>query len=140
MTVHFADRLRYWTDWPIENFTLIVAIPAMIGTDTEDTALLLDTASDCCVISASNALASGWGGGFGLAKQKLSSRLGNFEGVTDRFDLTFRGFNKETLVIDATWLIIEDWPGPTVLGWRGGLERIQWAMVPMDNWFYFAAA
>ena len=54
--------------------------------------------------------------------------------------VTFVGVEKEELPIDATWLIIEDWPGPTVLGWRGCLERMRFAVDPLDNWFYFASA
>jgi hypothetical protein len=140
MTVEFDDRLRFWTDWPVDNHVLLVAIPAVIGNTIEDAALLFDSASDCCIINAANAREAGWPGGLGLGTQWLSSRLGTFEGTIDRLQLTFRGFNGESMIIDATWLIIEDWPGPTVLGWKGCLERMRFAVEPMDNWFYFAPA
>jgi hypothetical protein len=138
MTVDFDDRLHFWTDWPVDHHVLLVAIPAAIGNTSEDAALLFDPASDCCIINAANAMEAGWRGGPGLGTQWLSSRLGTFEGTIDRLELTFRGFNGESLMIDGTWLIIEDWPGPTVLGWKGCLERMRFAVDPMDNWFYFA--
>ena len=140
MTVEFDDRLRFWTDWPFGSQKLIVAIPALVGDSTVEAALLFDPARESCVISDANAREAGWPGGSGLGPAKLSSRLGSFQGTLDRMNLTFRGFHGETLVIDATWMIIEDWPGPTVIGWRGCLERMRFAMDPMDNWFYFANA
>jgi hypothetical protein len=32
---------------------------------------------------------------------------------------------------------VPDWPGPTVLGWRGCLDRFRWAIDPDDEVFYF---
>ena len=140
MTAEFDDRLRFWTDWPAGPHTLLVAIPVVIGNGIEETALLFDPASESCVINATIARGAGWPGGPGLGTQWLSSRLGTFEGIVDRLELTFRGFHGDAMRIDATWLIIEDWAGPTVLGWKGCLERMKFAVDPMDNWFYFAAA
>jgi hypothetical protein len=41
--------------------------------------------------------------------------------------------------IEATWFISPDWPGPLVLGWKGCLERLRFALdpTPEEEWFYF---
>jgi hypothetical protein len=44
----------------------------------------------------------------------------------------------QALDIEATFFISPDWPGPPVLGWRGGLERFRIALDPFEEWMYFA--
>jgi hypothetical protein len=58
----------------------------------------------------------------------------------DRITTTSVDSDGEELPVDTTWLVVDDWPGPTVWGWRGGLDRMRWAVDPLDNWFTFAAA
>ena len=40
--------------------------------------------------------------------------------------------------VAGTWFVSEDWPGPNVLGWKGCLERMRFALDPSDESFYFA--
>jgi hypothetical protein len=101
---------------------------------------MLDIGSELCVISRFEAERAGWIYTPDLLAQTISTRLGSFDGVTDRIYVTFDGANGTQLVIEATWLVIEDWTGPTVFGWRGGMERMRFAIDPLDNWFYFASA
>jgi hypothetical protein len=74
----------------------------------------------------------------GLTGAALQTRLGTISGSIERISLRFPAIEGASLEIDATCFISPDWPGPTVLGWRGGLERMRFALDPNDNWFYFA--
>jgi hypothetical protein len=140
VNLEFEDRFRYLTEWPAGDHTLILALSVWIGDSQEQTAMLLDTACNLCVMSATTAAEVGWVSSTRLERRQIDTRLGLFTGIIDRIDITFRGFDNRDLVVDCTWLIIEEWPGPTVMGWNGCLERMRWAVDPMDNWFYFAAA
>ena len=40
--------------------------------------------------------------------------------------------------MDATWFVAPDWPGPSVIGWRGCLERMRFALDPGEEAFYFS--
>ena len=55
-----------------------------------------------------------------------------------RLQLTFEAEVGGPLDLDATWFVAPDWPGPMVLGWKGCLERIRFALDPTQEWFYFA--
>ena len=138
MTVEFDSRFRYVTDWPSGEHTLITGLLAWVGTGTEQTAMLVDTACGYCVISAKLARDYGWESAGDLEELDVSTRLGTFRGVVDRMDVTFRGADEVSLTVDCTWIIIDDWTGPTVLGWKGCLERFRFTFEPLDNWFYFA--
>lgn len=139
MNLEFEDRFRYLTDWPDGAHSLIVALSVWIGDSNEQTCMLLDTACHTCVMSTATAEEVGWEPSSDLERRRIDTRLGQFTGLIDRIDISFRGFNDRSLVVDCTWLIIEGWPGPTIMGWNGCLERMRWAVEPMDNWFYFGA-
>jgi hypothetical protein len=64
--------------------------------------------------------------------EKLSTRLGTFVGVPHRIPLHFLADQElgQDLEIDATFLVIEDWPGPVILGFNGCLEHIVFAYEP----------
>jgi hypothetical protein len=134
-----ADRTRLLTDWIEGDYKLLVAVAARVGS-TRSRPLMLNCACEFCVISLEKAERAGWTTCPGLERQRISTRLGEFTGVVDRIDVWFDGDSGDGIVVDATWIIIADWPGPTVLGWRGCLERMLFAFDPMDNWFYFASA
>jgi len=114
-----------------------VGIPARVGVGGESAILLLDTACEPCVIAAHTPRRAGWTDQTGLGTRVISTRLGVFSGVADRMPVVFEGVRGEALEVDATWLIVEDWPGPMVLGWRACLERLRFALDPLDNWFHF---
>jgi hypothetical protein len=61
----------------------------------------------------------------------------SFEGWLDRFDLVLKAEVGEPVRIDATWFACPDWPGPMVVGWKGGLERVRFAVDPSEERFYF---
>ncbi|MCP4627568.1 MAG: hypothetical protein GY850_29240 [bacterium] len=50
----------------------------------------------------------------------------------------------DDLTIESTAFVSEEWEGPTVLGYRGFLERIRFALdpglIPGEQIFYFGLA
>ena len=60
-------------------------------------------------------------------------------GSLERIPLTLTASDGDSLTIDATWFVSEEWPGPTVIGWRGALERIRFAIDPSEESFYFGS-
>ncbi len=137
MTFDAEFRTRLLTDWKVGRHTLILAIAVEIGSSQDEVAAMVDTACGPCVIDRLDAIAAGWQPSEGLGISSISTRMGNFEGIIDRLPIKING-RDEWLSFECTWLIIEDWPGPVVLGWRGCLERMRFATEPLDNWFYFA--
>ncbi len=69
----------------------------------------------------------------------LSSRLGTYYGFLHREPLYLVGEGEGGghLRLEATWFVSPEWQGPLVLGWRGCLERMRFAIDPGGEWFYF---
>jgi len=51
--------------------------------------------------------------------------------------MRFRATEGQPLLVEATWFVSPDWPGPLVLGWKGCLERFRFALDPNEERFYF---
>jgi hypothetical protein len=67
----------------------------------------------------------------------LHSRFGRVEGCIERIPVRFRSTDGATVEVQATWFVSADWPGPTVIGWKGCLERLRFAFDPNLDWLYF---
>jgi hypothetical protein len=52
--------------------------------------------------------------------------------------IVFQAEEGEDLEVPATWFISEHWPGPVVIDWKGGLERMRFALDLSEDAFYFA--
>jgi hypothetical protein len=72
----------------------------------------------------------------------LHSRFGVTFGRMERETVRFVADEGDDLEVDASWFVSADWDGPTVIGWKGCLERMMFAVAPRQgrNTFYFAAA
>ena len=68
----------------------------------------------------------------------MSTRLGLLTGRLERLTVTFTASEGNNLAIEATCFITEDWHGPPVIGWKGCLERLRFAIDPGTDTFYFA--
>lgn len=136
MIQEYTGKARYFTGLPSAVGSLLVAITCRV----EGLAIrsLLDTASEWCVLRWETAIALGWSAVSSGPPVPLSSRFGQVEGWLERLSLSFPAEEGVTLEIEATWFISEDWPGPPVLGWKGCLERLRFALDPGEEWFYFA--
>lgn len=44
----------------------------------------------------------------------------------------------KSMTVEATCFVSAAWPGPLVIGWKGCLERMRFALDPDDEFFYFA--
>lgn len=69
----------------------------------------------------------------------VSTRLGSFKGRLVRSAITLVADQGEELRTEATFLIVDDWPGGNFLGYTGFLERIRFALDPPANRFYFGS-
>jgi hypothetical protein len=99
---------------------------------------LIDTASQWCVLPAKIAADLGYEAEIEESVTWLHTRFGAISGSLVRIPLLFRAEEGGDLTVEATWFISEDWPGPPVLGWKGCLERICFALDPGEESFYFA--
>lgn len=101
---------------------------------------LLDTASTWVVLAKDMLLYSGSDLERSvLSQEKISTPFGTFRGYLERLPLSITAESGDSLQIEATCFISEDWPGPPVIGWKGCLERIRFAIDPSLNRFYFGA-
>ena len=95
------ERRELLTDWQHGDHTLLVAVLVTIG-ETDPTPVMLDLGSELCVISRNEAERGGWSYSPGLLSQGISTRLGRYDGVSDRINVVFGGENGSQLIIDAT--------------------------------------
>lgn len=138
LTQEFTGILRFATDHPVGRHSLLVMIPCEVGDLNAPVQALFDPGSEWCVLAWEVADLLGYGSEPGLTGAAIETRFGTISGSLERVALRFLAVDGSSLEIDATWFISPDWPGPTVLGWRGCLERMRFAVDPNDNWFYFA--
>ena len=96
---------------------------------------MLDTAAEWCVLPADLIASLGLDGATGYPV-RLETRLGVFSGNLERIPMRFRATEGQPLLVEATWFVSPDWPGPLVLGWKGCLERFRFALDPNEERFY----
>jgi predicted aspartyl protease len=116
---------------------LLLAVPCFIGESLQKTMALLDTGAEWCVLPPLVASALGVDATEG-DPMVLHSRFGAAQGGLIRFPVYFHAILGSDLRVEATWFVSPDWHGPTVLGWRGCLERMRFALDPAEEQFYFA--
>lgn len=103
---------------------------------------LLDTGAEWSVIGGDMAqLVEPYGSDTSIAIT-YSTRLGLLEGHLYRLGVELVADQGQNLHVDATVLLMPSWPGPSVvLGYRGLLERVRFAMEPGvrddDQWWCF---
>lgn len=123
---------------------LIVPVRCNLGDIPEDYFALLDTGAEWTVVGGDLArLVGGQASPCGESKD-ISTRLGPVTGELHRVDVTLLADTGKDQRIDATILLCPEWDGPIVLGYRGLLERLRFALAPDlsgdDNRFYFSLA
>ncbi len=136
---HYDGGNHYLYDTTIGEQHLVLAVPCHIGGLPFLYHALLDTGSTWCLLPPDLAQMLGGQPDSESPPVYVSSRLGLFEGWLARIQLEFRAIEGVPVSIEATWFVSEDWPGPIVIGWKGGLERIRSALDPSEDAFYFAA-
>jgi hypothetical protein len=137
LTQNYSGRLRNLAGYQAGLHELLVAVPCRIGPDADPTYALLDTGSEWNILDWLTAVRLGYDSMEEGASISLSSRFGIARGRLIRIPMGFDAAEGEDLELEATWFVSEEWPGPTVIGWRGCLERIRFAFDTDEEWFYF---
>jgi len=133
----YTARSPYYADHRIGAHRLVVAVECQLN--GYQFHALLDTAADWCILSLEVAELLGCELEPDLEAPAFSTRYGRLQGRRERFPLVLVAQAGTPLEIDATWFISPDWPGPIVLGWKGCLERLRFALdpTPGEEQFYF---
>lgn len=135
--ISFAGQCGYLADAMAGPHRLLLAVPCRIAESDTEVFALLDTASEWCIIAGELAdrLGIAWDPSDGV---RLHSRFGLISGALVRANVAFLAEQGLETRVEATWFVSADWPGPAVLGWKGVLERIRFAIDPSDETFHFA--
>lgn len=68
---------------------------------------------------------------------RLSTRVGHLDGQLIRLPVTLIADEGESLDLEATFFVSEQWRGGTFLGYTGLLDRLRIALDSPANLFYF---
>ncbi|HEX9732046.1 MAG TPA: hypothetical protein VGG06_08650 [Thermoanaerobaculia bacterium] len=72
-----------------------------------------------------------------LGWRTFQTAFGRARGQLFPYEITLIATEGEALNVEVIAFICPDWPGPTYLGYTGVLDRIQWAVHPGVNGFFF---
>lgn len=129
---------KYLPDYPIDS-KLFIAIRLRFGDQKDEQIALLDTAAQWPICKKEIADVLGLKGINSLGLSTLSTRFGDITGYLDRCKVTLVSEFGNEIDVDATLFISEDWPGPNVIGWKGCLERIRFAIDPSINIIFYGS-
>jgi hypothetical protein len=96
----------------------------------------LDTGAAWSVLGAEIASVAGIDGGSG-DQIELRTFRGTVHGRLERVPVTLIADDGDSLDMEGTFLVTEDWPTDLFLGYAGFLESIRFALDPPNNAFYF---
>jgi hypothetical protein len=138
MSLQFDGRSYYYPDHEERPHLLLLGVSCLVDGRISAIALL-DTASQWCVLPPEISEQLGCDLTPDPVVPPLHSRFGTFLGRLERIDLEFPADDGSPAVVSATCFVSRDWPGPVVIGWKGCLERMRFAVDPSDDTFHFAA-
>lgn len=118
-------------DQPRPTGTMAVAVRCRFGSQPEELAML-DTGAHWTLIGPEHIELLKNELGAGLDTFRMSTRLGVFSGTLHRLPIRLLADRGSDITVDATCLALEGWPGPSVLGFSGFLERLRFALDPGD--------
>mgnify|MGYP000445097515 CR=1 FL=1 len=151
MLLHFSDRRNFAT-----GASRYLYEPATQGENTNRilvrvdfegilTEAVLDTGAPYVVCTPWLARALGFVPSAALERTRILIRGHWTSGEIHRVTLTFPGERGEKLILDATAFVPdaasdpEEQPFPSFIGLAGCLERMRFAIDPLDDMFYFGA-
>ena len=131
---------EYFSDFEYDGFSLLVAIQFSFGKDNPPALGLLDTASTWVVFSKKiiEDFNIQIDEDFAIKEKINTPRFGLIDGYLHRLPLKIIAETGKSLFIDATCFISDQWQGPPVIGWKGCLERIKFALDSSIDRFYFS--
>jgi len=97
---------------------------------------LADTGSPFCIFDSTLMAAAGIDFADG-EPITLSTRVGRIGGRIQRLPLIIAAEEGDSLLVDASLFVTEDWHQGHFLGYGGFLERLRWAINPVSNSCYF---
>src|SRR5215467_12906582 len=107
------------------------------------TSAVIDTGAPYVVLDPSLAQVLGVNLRTALFSTILSIRGHRVQGSLHRMNLTFLADEGEEITVEATVFIPQvdtgSWALPSFIGWTGCLERLRFAVDPLDETFYFGA-
>lgn len=121
--------------------SLVVGVRCRFGDLEAEDLALLDTGGQWSVIGGE--LGEILEADLGDAERPLtmSTRYGSLNGTLHRIVIHLTADRGDCVSVEASVVVIPDWPGPPVLGYRGFLERLRFALDPGcwdgNQWFYF---
>jgi hypothetical protein len=134
----YTGAARYMEDHPTEDEHLIVAVSCEVGDLGYPIEALLDTAAEWSVLSSDVARRLGFSTASDGLPMRMLTRYGLVEGVVVSIPLTFPASEGEPLTLEARWFVCDDWPLPSVIGWRGCLQWMRIGLDPDRDTFFFA--
>ena len=130
-----CGRAQCITDYPWRDALgaekgLLLAVAARLPGRSEDDLFLLDTGAAWSLVGGDIADAIGAVAGNSGQRVTMDTRLGTVHGTLERVTLTLPADAGEDLQVDATVMVAPKWQGPPVLGFKGVLDRLRFAVDP----------
>jgi hypothetical protein len=122
---------QVFLDQPRPTGTMPVAVRCRFGSQPEELAML-DTGAHWTLLGPEHMELLRDELGEGLEAIRMSTRLGEFPGTLHRLPIRLLADQGTDIMVDATCLALEQWPGPSILGFSGFLERVRFALEPGD--------
>lgn len=123
-----------------------IVLPFKIEGSCEELFGIMDTAAPWCLIRwpllEGSGVLSPVGNNYDL-QARLNTRFGTISGELRRLTIQLFGEEGDSVSIDATVLVSEDWRAqslPNFLGYEGFLQRLRFAVDPTRNQFHFGLA
>jgi len=130
----------------VGHWRLPIAVKCRIGNLEETELALLDTGAEWSVIGGETAKILEDELNFPTESFTMSTRLGRISGSLYRIIIRLlaeENFGYD-LTVESSVFVSREWEGPIVLGYRGFLERIRFALdpgvAPGEQIFYFGLA
>lgn len=134
----YSGAAPYYPDHQSGPHRLFVAVSCRVEDRDTPVHALLDTGSEWCVLPPVIGTDLGLDLNPGRRRVPLHTRFGTIQGRLVRLRLHLVAEVGSSLEIEASCFVSQDWPGPLIIGWKGCLERIRFALDPGEDAFLFA--
>lgn len=138
LSQEYSGRAAYYADYEDGDHNLLVAVECRVDGVPVPVFALLDTGSQWCVLPGR--LMAHLDEGSRFANTVYSTRLGRISGELHRIGVELLAQDGVTTRVDGIWFVSDEWTGPVVIGWKGCLERIRWAIDPFEERWYCSDA
>ncbi len=110
--------------------TLAIGVYCRLGSLSAAELALLDTGAAWTILSQEVAELIREDLGPPMGPVRISTRFGVKEGLLHRVEVRLLADQGRDLQVECTCAVLEDWDGPTVLGWNSMLDRLNLALHP----------